>query len=176
MALIRMALIRFVQIDPQLSCTGTATPATSPVGKTGGMGEITRGRILVIEDDPETALFVVHVLANRCRFEVIHTADPVVALQLTTDEHWDLLVTDLDMPGMSALELLGAVRQLAPGLPVAVVSAHALDGAPAGLLGHADSFLEKPLRVDQLIATATALIGRGRHPYPDTPGHDTLPT
>ena len=37
-----------------------------------------------------------------------------------------------------------------------------------------------PMRVDQLIAMATALIGRGRQrwaePYPDSPGHDTLPT
>jgi len=81
------------------------------------------------------------------RVEVIHTADPVAALRLATDEHWDLLVTDLDMPGMSGLELLGALRQVAPALPVAVVSAP---------------------------------IGRGRQrwagPYPDTPGHDTLPT
>jgi PAS domain-containing protein len=53
-------------------------------------------RILVVEDDPEAALFLVHVLANR------------------------------------------------------------------GLLGPADRYLEKPLRVDELIATATALIGRGR--------------
>ena len=58
-----------------------------------------------------------------------------MALRLATDEHWDLLVTDLDMPGMTGLELLGALRQVAPGLPVAVVSAHALDGAPTGLLG-----------------------------------------
>ena len=129
--------------------------------------------ILVVEVDPEAALFAVHVLANRCRFEVIHTADPVVALRLATDEPWDLLVTDLDMPGMTGLELLGALRQVAPGLPVAVVSAHALDGAPAGLLGHADRYLEKPLRVDQLIATATALIGRGR-PLSDDPRRDNL--
>ena len=102
--------------------------------------------------------------------------DPVTALRLAADEHWDLVVTDLDMPGMTGLELLGALRQAAPALPVAVVSAHVLDGAPAGLLGPADHYLEKPLRVDQLIATATALIGRGRRSYPDTPGHDTLPT
>ena len=138
------------------------------------MGEVTSGRILVVEDDPEAALFVVHVLANRCRFEVIHTADPVAALRLAADEHWDLLLTDLDMPGMTGLELLGALRQVAPGLPVAVVSAHALDGAPAGVLVHADRYLEKPLRVDQLIATATALIGRGRRSLSDDPRRDSL--
>ena len=140
------------------------------------MGEETRARILVVEDDPEAALFLVHVLANRCRFEVIHTADPATALQPAADEHWDLVVTDLDMPGMIGLELLAGLRQVAPALPVAVVSAHVLDGVPAGLLGHADHYLEKPLRVDRLIETATALIGRRRRSYPDTPGHDTLPT
>jgi CheY-like chemotaxis protein len=46
------------------------------------MVEVTRARVLVVEDDPEAALFLVHVLANRCRFEVVHTADPATALQL----------------------------------------------------------------------------------------------
>jgi CheY-like chemotaxis protein len=173
--LIRIA--RTKRIGPQLSCTGTATPTSSPVGQIGGMGvgeigglgEVTRARVLVVEDDPEAALFLVHVLANRCRFEVIHTADPGTALRLAAGEHWDLVVTDLDMPGMTGLELLGALRQLAPALPVAVVSAHVLDGAPAGLLGPADRYLEKPLRVDQLMATATALIGRGRPLSEDLP-------
>jgi len=45
-----------------------------------------------------------------------------------------------------------------------VTSAHALDGTLAALLGHADEYLEKPVRVDTLIATATALIGQGRRP------------
>jgi hypothetical protein len=44
-----------------------------------------------------------------------------------------------------------------------------LDGVPAGLLGHVDHYLEKPLRVDRLIETATALIGRGRPLSDDLP-------
>lgn len=133
----------------------------------------TRGRILVVEDDPEAALFVVHVLASRGRFEVTHTADPAEALRLAAAGHWDLLLTDLDMPGMTGLELLGALRTVAPGLPVAVVSAHA-PGTIAGV--QADEYLEKPLRVDQLIAMATALTGRGRRPLTDKSGHDNLRT
>jgi hypothetical protein len=43
------------------------------------------------------------------------------------------------------------------------------------LLGPADRYLEKPLRVDQLIATATALIGRGR-PLSDDLRRGNLPT
>jgi CheY-like chemotaxis protein len=127
-------------------------------------------RILVVEDDPEAALFTVHVLTTRGQFEVVHTADPAEALRLVTDEHWDLLLTDLEMPGMTGLELLAALRQVAPVLPVAVTSAHALDGTLASLLGHADEYLEKPLRVDKLIATATALIGQGRRPASGSAG------
>jgi CheY-like chemotaxis protein len=124
-------------------------------------------RILVVEDDPEAALFAVHVLANRGQFAVVHTADPAEALRLAADEHWDLLLTDLDLPGMTGLELLAALRQVAPGLPVAMTSAHAMDATLPSLLGHADEYLEKPLRVDKLIATVTALIGQGRRPVTD---------
>ena len=45
--------------------------------------------------------------------------------------------------------------------------AHALDGTLTSLLGHAEEYLEKPVRVDTLIATATALIGQGRRPATD---------
>ncbi|MGD0608314.1 MAG: response regulator [Streptosporangiaceae bacterium] len=120
-------------------------------------------RILVVEDDPEAALFAVHVLTNRGRFDVTHTADPVVALQLVAAEHWDLVLTDVRLPGMSGLDLLDALRQLAPALPVAVMTAH----APAAMmqamrLHRADEYLEKPLRIASLLATVTGLIGRGR--------------
>ena len=72
----------------------------------------------------------------------------------------------MDMAGMTGLELLDAVRRVAPSLPLAVVSAHPVDDALASRPGPADAYLEKPLRVDQLIATATALIGRDARPGP----------
>ncbi len=129
--------------------------ATSP--------EETHGRILLVEDNPEAALFAVHVLTKRAQFEVTHTADPAVALGLAAAGRWDLVLTDLEMPGMTGLELLHALRQVAPRLPVVVVTAH----VPAGmthtaLLSEADAYLSKPLRIDQLISTATDLIRNGR--------------
>jgi CheY-like chemotaxis protein len=125
--------------------------------------EETRGRILLVEDDPEAALFAVHVLTKRAEFEVTHTADPAVALRLAAAGHWDLVLTDLEMPGMTGLELLHALRQAAPALPVAVVTAHAPMGTTHDtLLSEADAYLSKPLRIDQLISTATDLIRNGR--------------
>ena len=116
-------------------------------------------RILVVEDDPEAALFAVHVLAKRGQFEVTHTPDPAVALRLAAAGGFDLVLTDVDMPGMSGLELLDALRRIAPTLPVAVLTGHAHLRADALLL-HADECLVKPVRVDPLRATVAARTAR----------------
>lgn len=129
-----------------------------------------RGRILLVEDDPEAAYFAVHVLRTRGRFDVTHTADPAVALCRVSAESWDLVLTDLELPGMSGLELLDALRQVAPALPVAVVTARAgTDRTVAAVRRRADELLEKPLHIDQLVATASALISRGRAARPGGP-------
>lgn len=116
-----------------------------------------RGRILVVEDDQDTALFLRHVFESRGQFEVTHTSDPAAALALVVDEQWDLVVTDLELPGMNGLELVAALRRLVPTLPVLIVTPHA-----TGVHGIDYPVLVKPLRVEELLATATALIGDAR--------------
>ena len=121
-----------------------------------------RSQILLVEDDPEAARFVVHVLGMQGGFDVTHTTDPFVALQLVRSRPWDLVVTDVEMPGMTGIELLEQLRRLDPLLPVAVVTAHAsVDNAVGALRNRADEFLEKPLRPDRLIDIAAALIEKG---------------
>ena len=71
---------------------------------------VRRGRILLVEDDREAAWFAVYVLTTMGRFEVTHTLDPRVALDRARSEPWDLVLTDLHLPAMSGLDLLGAPR------------------------------------------------------------------
>jgi CheY-like chemotaxis protein len=127
-----------------------------------------RGRVLLVEDDPEAALFATLVLRGRGRFDVTHTADPAAALVLAAGGHWDLVLTDMDLPVMSGTELLAAVRELTPGVPVLLVTA-SLAGAsaavpgPAGRPGAAgarpDGLLVKPFRAEQLLSAAIRLTG-----------------
>jgi len=116
-----------------------------------------RGRILVVEDDRDTVLFLRHVLESRGQFEVTHTSDPAAALALVVDEPWDLVVTDLELPGMNGLELVAALRRLIPSLPVLLVTPHA-----TWVRGIDYPVLTKPLRVEELLSAATALIGDAR--------------
>ena len=122
-----------------------------------------RGRILVVEDDPVSAAYILHVLRNRGGFTVTHAADPQDALRQATAARWDLVLTDLEMPGMTGIELLGQLRDRAPQLPVAVLTAHpSVDYAVQALRNSADEFLEKPIQPDRLVAVVAGLVAKGR--------------
>ena len=130
---------------------------------TGSEPDRTPGKILMVEDDPVAAHFALHVLGKRGGFDITHTPDPVVALRLASSQTWDLVLTDAEMPGMTGVELVAALRKLWPALPVAVITAHEpADSAVRALRAQADEFLQKPVRPDQLLAAAASLAAKGR--------------
>jgi len=120
-----------------------------------------RGRILVIEDDPDAAIFAAHVLTTRGQYDVTHTADPAVALRLAMTQPWELVLTDADLPGITCLDLLHALHRIAPETPIIVLTAY-LHNAPAvaAMRQLADEFLQKPVPIAQLLATVTDLVSR----------------
>jgi CheY-like chemotaxis protein len=103
------------------------------------------------------------VLRDRGGFDVTHAAAAADALREARTGHWDLILTDVEMPGMTGLELLGQVRQVAPLLPVVVLTAHpSVDYAVRALRHDADEFLEKPVSPDRLVEVVTGLVAKGR--------------
>jgi two-component system cell cycle sensor histidine kinase/response regulator CckA len=130
-----------------------------------------RKRVLIVEDDPEAALFATLVLGERGRFEVTHTPDPAVALVLAASGPWDLVLTDMDLPVMSGMELLAALRELAPRVPVLLVTACPSRALPApgppgrpaaATCSRPDGLLVKPFRAEQLLSAAVTLALGGR--------------
>lgn len=119
------------------------------------------GRIILVEDDQDTAFFVAHVLEKRGGFKVTHTPDPAVALALAPAGPWDLMITDLELPAMSGLELAGALRQLVPLLPVMIITAHEAAARGTAVRAAGCPVLVKPVPVEQLLRTAAALITAG---------------
>jgi two-component system response regulator HydG len=127
-----------------------------------GASDEQRGRILVVDDEPALGEYLRRVLTVG-GFDVTHELDGGSALSRVRDQKWDLLITDIELPGMNGLELLERVRELMPGLPVAVVTGHpSVDYAVTALRGAAAEFLMKPVARDVLLAKATELIAAGR--------------
>jgi DNA-binding response OmpR family regulator len=91
----------------------------------GGEGSASEdnGRILLVDDDPALGGYLRRVLSSR-GFEVVHELDSEGALQRIMTAHFDLLISDIELPGMNGLELLERARQVAPGLPVALLTGH----------------------------------------------------
>jgi LmbE family N-acetylglucosaminyl deacetylase/CheY-like chemotaxis protein len=130
---------------------------------TGSDHDGTPGRILVVDDDPVSGRFVAGLLSERGGFEVTHLADPAQALRQASSQAWDLVLTDVEMPGMTGLELLQALRKVAPGLPVVVITGHAsVDYAVTALRDHADEFLQKSMPPEELIAAVGQALAKGR--------------
>jgi LmbE family N-acetylglucosaminyl deacetylase/CheY-like chemotaxis protein len=120
-------------------------------------------RVVIVEDDSDVAEYTRTVLQKRGGFEVRVTGDPFEAKDLVIAFDPDVVVTDIEMPGMTGLTLMEQVRAVQPDLPIVVMTAHiSVDYAVAALRAQADEFLTKPVGAVELVAVVTRLAADGR--------------
>lgn len=132
-------------------------------------------RVIVIEDDPDVALFSKTVLEKRDLCVVMTIADPRQVGAAVLDFEPDLVITDIELPGASGLELIGVIRELRPGIPVIVMTAHAsLDYAVTALRSQADEFLTKPVTSADLVGHVTRLASQSRDAAASAPQKQTV--
>lgn len=107
-------------------------------------------RILVADDDRVIGESIAMYLENQGH-AVRWVPDGASVLYALEESVWDVLVTDISMPGNESLELLDALRQAPYPLPVIVVTGHpSLQTAVASLRRDAVDYLTKPLEFAKL--------------------------
>jgi len=118
-------------------------------------------RILLVEDESKVARFIARGLSAD-RFAVDTAADGQNALDLAAAYHYDLIILDLMLPGMTGTEMLRRLRSSDTNVPVLVLSAR---DALADKVGHlelgADDYLTKPFAFAELLVRVKALLRRG---------------
>ena len=118
-------------------------------------------RILVIEDDPNTSMFVQYTLEQE-GYQVVVAKDGLEGLKKAEDEHPDLIILDVMLPGLDGYEVCSRLR-LKPettNLPILMFSAKARqDDKDAGLRVGADDYLAKPADPSEIRAKVAALLG-----------------
>jgi CheY-like chemotaxis protein len=111
------------------------------------------GRVLLVEDDVLVRLLAVEALTDG-GFDVAEAADAPEALRLLDGTEFDLMVTDVGLPGMNGAELAARVRTERPLLKVLFTTGYgAEDGVPTDL-----PTLRKPYAADALAATVRSLL------------------
>ncbi len=121
-------------------------------------------RVLVVDDDPDTLRTLRRAL-QRFGHEVGEAAEGRAALATLDREEWSLVITDVNMPGMDGIELIQAMMERRPEVPVIAISGggwlpkeHLL--ADAGLMG-AVTTLVKPVDLADLRRAVDSALSPG---------------
>jgi CheY-like chemotaxis protein len=118
-------------------------------------------RLLLVDDD-EAVVSGLKVILEAHEFEVTAAASVMEALRLITAQQFDVLLTDLHMPGPGdGLVLAGAIRHANPKAVTLVLSANPDMGrATAAILGEADEIFVKPPKIPAIIQAIRERLGQ----------------
>ncbi len=117
--------------------------------------------ILVIEDDPSMRQ-VLELFLEQMGYRVLAEGEGRRALQRLTElpAPPDLVITDLSLPGMDGLEILAAVRQSHPGLPVVLMTGFQSESVCCDSPYQPEAVLQKPMRLEELKRAIMQLTGK----------------
>lgn len=116
-------------------------------------------RVLVV-DNEVGMLEVCHDALQRVSgLSVTTESDPLKAARILEDEVWDLLISDIRMPGMSGVELVRIAKERDEGLATLLMTAFpSVDTAVEGLRLGASDYLIKPFKPDELRGVVVRLL------------------
>ncbi|MEW5774632.1 MAG: ATP-binding protein [Thermodesulfobacteriota bacterium] len=131
-----------------------------------------KGRVLVVDDEPALARALAEMLEGlgySARAEI--SSEAALAAFAADPGAFDLLLTDLVMPGLSGLRLAAEVRRKRPGLPIVLCSGRADTLTEADLAGLGlGAVVQKPVLKRELAAAMAAALGRAGAGAPGAPG------
>lgn len=113
-------------------------------------------RILVVDDEHNLRMTIAANLELE-GFEVVEAENGEAALALVKAQHFDLVLSDVRMPGMNGVDLFHRVHELKPELPVILMTAFALEGlVQEALREGAFTLLPKPFEIEHLVAALSS--------------------
>ena len=118
--------------------------------------------ILIAEDDSELNQLFQHVL-RRSGYEATGVESGVQALEALDNAYYDLIISDVMMPGMDGLELVSALRENGNNIPVLMITAKdAFDDMRSGFASGTDDYMVKPVNINEMVLRVGALLRRAR--------------
>jgi GAF domain-containing protein len=135
---------------------GRAEPGTAPLASIGNAG----ARVLVIDDEEHVREALADML-RLTRHEVVVASQGFEGLEQFRAAPFDLVMTDLAMPGMSGWQVAQAVKALRPDVPVVLVTGWGVE-LPAEQLraNGVDRVMTKPFRIDEVHGVVASFLSR----------------
>ncbi len=107
--------------------------------------------ILVVDDELSMREFL-KILLEKEGFEVITASEATSAIDLIKKQDFDLILSDIKMPGMGGLTLLEKIKEINSSLPVIMITAYASpENAVIAMKSGAFDYITKPFKVDEIL-------------------------
>ncbi len=108
--------------------------------------------ILVVDDEPDMRIALTHALSHS-GYSVESASSGLEALEKFEADKFSLIITDVKMPGMSGIEVLGEVRKRSPKIPVILITAYGtINNAVEAMQEGASDYILKPFSTEILEA------------------------
>jgi DNA-binding NtrC family response regulator len=107
-------------------------------------------KVLIVDDDSSIRNMLTIVL-KKAGYDVTSSENGYIALDKLAKENFDLIISDIKMPGIHGIELLKRIKATHPEIPVIMITAYASanDAVEAMKLG-AEDYITKPFNIDEL--------------------------
>ena len=120
-------------------------------------------RILAVDDELDMLMLLRMIIEDNTDYEMETTNNPSEALKMVRENEYDLVISDLKMPGMDGLELCDVVREIDPDLPLIMITAYgSLETADEAMKKGVADFITKPFRKDSILFTINRVLELAR--------------
>lgn len=107
-------------------------------------------KILIVDDNPNMSVLLSDIL-EIFEYEGSQAGDGREALDKLKSNDYDMVFTDLRMPKMDGIDLLKAIKDIKPDLPVVIITGYSVGETQNLLVSQkADGFLNKPFKVNEI--------------------------
>ena len=123
-------------------------------------GLMTQKKLLIVDDEDDLRYLMAEYFYEQ-NFNVSLAADGQEALEMYTNQSYDLIVTDVRMPKMNGLQLLKAIKTNNPKFPVILMTGFELSKSDiANIRYPADAYITKPFQMDYMKRIIDTLLAK----------------
>ncbi len=118
---------------------------------------------ILITDNEKDVRDVMSKMLCQMRYKTVAAANGFEALRFFEETHFDLVITDLDMPVMDGWILAGRIKQKSPNMPILMVTGDRSTVKTIAVKhAHVDSIIYKPFKIESLKQTVEKLVNRNK--------------
>lgn len=111
-------------------------------------------KILIVDDEPDMLKLLSMILRERTTYAVTTTNNPLEALDMAKTGGFDLVISDLKMPGLDGIELIDAIKKVDEDIPIIIMTAYGtVESATEAIQKGGFDFITKPFRKEQILFT-----------------------